>query len=127
MTTLTLFNYNKNKWWAFKQMGLHRTHFLNIKGLHFFKMLGTKFLYILNNCGKLLYPYIYIKCINEKEKSLPLDQIQDNFFTLNSSLLHISLDLVSSFKYFFIQNDTAHMFCTSTKAVNTRSKIKRDV
>ena len=41
MTTLTLFNYNKNKWWAFKQMGLHRTHFLNIKGLHFFKMLGT--------------------------------------------------------------------------------------
>ena len=41
MTTLTLFNYNKNKWWAFKQMGLHRRHCLNIKGLHFFKMLGT--------------------------------------------------------------------------------------
>ena len=41
MTTLILFNFNKNKWWAFKQMGLHRSHFLNISGLHFYKMLGT--------------------------------------------------------------------------------------
>jgi heme-degrading monooxygenase HmoA len=41
MTTLTLFNYRKNKWWAFKQMGLHRSHFLNVNGLMFYKMLGT--------------------------------------------------------------------------------------
>ena len=41
MTTITLFKYNKNKWWAFKQMGLHRSHFLNISGLRFYKMLGT--------------------------------------------------------------------------------------
>ena len=41
MTSLTLFNFDKNKWWAFKQMGLHRSHFLDITGLQFYKMLGT--------------------------------------------------------------------------------------
>jgi len=41
MTTITFFNYSKNKWWAFKQMGLHKSHFLNVNGLMFYKMLGT--------------------------------------------------------------------------------------
>ena len=41
MTTITLFNYRKNKWWAFKQMGLHKSHFLDVNGLMFYKMLGT--------------------------------------------------------------------------------------
>ena len=41
MTSLIFFNFKKNKWWAFKQMGLHRRHFKNIDGLNFYKMLGT--------------------------------------------------------------------------------------
>ena len=41
MTSIIFFNYKKNKWWAFKQMGLYKTHFNNIDGLNFYKMLGT--------------------------------------------------------------------------------------
>ena len=41
MTSIIFFNYKNNKWWAFKQMGLYKTHFNNIDGLNFYKMLGT--------------------------------------------------------------------------------------
>ena len=41
MTSIIFFNYKKNKWWAFKQMGLYKNHFNNIDGLNFYKMLGT--------------------------------------------------------------------------------------
>ena len=41
MTTIIFFKFNKNFWWAFKQMGMHKTYFENIDGLIFYKMLGT--------------------------------------------------------------------------------------
>ena len=41
MTSIIFFKFNKNLWWAFKQMGMHKTYFENIDGLIFYKMLGT--------------------------------------------------------------------------------------
>ena len=51
MTSIIFFNYKNNKWWAFKQMGLYKTHFNNIDGLNFYKMLGTG-----NSPGFSMYP-----------------------------------------------------------------------
>ena len=41
LTSVTFFSFNKNKFWAFKQMGLAPFLLDNVKGLLFFKFLGT--------------------------------------------------------------------------------------
>lgn len=41
ITTLTLFHLKKNKFWAFKQMGLVGQNLHKVLGLKFFKVLGT--------------------------------------------------------------------------------------
>ena len=41
VTTLTFFSFKINKFWAFKQMGFAPSLMRNIKGLQFFKFLGT--------------------------------------------------------------------------------------
>ncbi|MDA8948173.1 hypothetical protein N9H57_03445 [Flavobacteriaceae bacterium] len=41
VTTLTFFSFSKNKFWAFKQMGTVGFLMNNIKGLQFYKFLGT--------------------------------------------------------------------------------------
>tara|TARA_B100001287_G_C22643662_1_gene511475 strand:+ start:847 stop:1518 length:672 start_codon:yes stop_codon:yes gene_type:complete len=41
MTTISFIKYKKNKYWAFKQMGEGYNFFKNVKGLLFFKFLGT--------------------------------------------------------------------------------------
>ena len=40
-STLTLFTFETNKFWAFKQMGLAPLKFPEIEGLHFSKLMGT--------------------------------------------------------------------------------------
>jgi hypothetical protein len=41
VTTLTFFTFNKNKFWAFKQMGTVHVRMKNVLGLQFYKFLGT--------------------------------------------------------------------------------------
>ena len=41
VTTLTLFSFRKNKFWAFKQMGTVGFRMKSITGLQFYKFLGT--------------------------------------------------------------------------------------
>lgn len=41
VTTLTLFTFKRNKFWAFKQMGIAAGKLKSVKGLQFFKFLGT--------------------------------------------------------------------------------------
>ena len=41
ITTVSFFTFKKNKFWAFKQMGLAPYQMKKIKGLSFFKFLGT--------------------------------------------------------------------------------------
>jgi len=41
ITTVSFFTFKKNKFWAFKQMGLAHYQMKNIEGLSFFKFLGT--------------------------------------------------------------------------------------
>ena len=41
VTTVTFFSFTTNKFWAFKQMGIAPLKLGNIKGLKFFKFLGT--------------------------------------------------------------------------------------
>ena len=41
LTSITFFSFTKNKFWAFKQMGLAPFLLDNVKGLLFFKFLGT--------------------------------------------------------------------------------------
>ena len=41
VTTLTLFSFKTNKFWAFQQMGVAPLRLKNIKGLKFYKFLGT--------------------------------------------------------------------------------------
>ena len=40
-TTLTLFHFEKNKFWAFKQMGIAPLSFHKIQGLLFARLMGT--------------------------------------------------------------------------------------
>ena len=75
MTSLTLFNFDKNKWWAFKQMGVHRSHFLDITGLQFYKMLGTG-----SSPGFSMYPdfstYALLQTWSSKDEA-------ESYFTSN--------------------------------------------
>ena len=75
MTSLTLFNFDKNKWWAFKQMGIHRSHFLDITGLQFYKMLGTG-----SSPGFSMYPdfstYALLQTWSSKDEA-------ESYFTSN--------------------------------------------
>ena len=41
LTTVTLFKFKKNKFWAFNQMGILPFKIKNIEGLSFFKLMGT--------------------------------------------------------------------------------------
>jgi hypothetical protein len=41
VTTLTLFTFKRNKFWAFKQMGIAAGKLKSVEGLQFFKFLGT--------------------------------------------------------------------------------------
>ena len=41
VTTLTLFTFKQNKFWAFKQMGIAAGKLKSVEGLQFFKFLGT--------------------------------------------------------------------------------------
>ena len=41
VTTLTLFTFKRNKFWAFKQMGIAADKLKSVEGLQFFKFLGT--------------------------------------------------------------------------------------
>ena len=41
VTTLTLFSFKTNKFWAFQQMGVAHLRLKNIEGLKFYKFLGT--------------------------------------------------------------------------------------
>lgn len=41
VTTLTLFTFKKNKFWAFKQMGIAASKLKSVEGLQFYKFLGT--------------------------------------------------------------------------------------
>jgi hypothetical protein len=41
VTTVTFFSFTKNKFWAFKQMGLAPFRMNSVEGLQFFKFLGT--------------------------------------------------------------------------------------
>jgi hypothetical protein len=41
VTTLTLFSFKTNKFWAFQQMGVAPLRLKNIEGLKFYKFLGT--------------------------------------------------------------------------------------
>src|SRR6056300_1949077 len=41
VTSLTLFTFKKNKFWAFQQMGTAPKKMKQVRGLQFFKFLGT--------------------------------------------------------------------------------------
>ena len=41
VTTVTFFSFTKNKFWAFKQMGIAPFRMNSVEGLQFFKFLGT--------------------------------------------------------------------------------------
>ena len=41
ITSVSLYHFNKNRFWAFKQMGIAPRRFKLTSGLHFFKFLGT--------------------------------------------------------------------------------------
>ena len=41
VTTLTIFSFKTNKFWAFQQMGVAPLRLKNIEGLKFYKFLGT--------------------------------------------------------------------------------------
>ena len=41
ITSVSFFHFKKNRFWAFKQMGLAPVQFKDTAGLHFFKFLGT--------------------------------------------------------------------------------------
>ena len=41
ITSVSLYHFNKNRFWAFKQMGIAPKRFKLTSGLHFFKFLGT--------------------------------------------------------------------------------------
>ena len=41
VTSVSLYHFNKNRFWAFKQMGIAPRRFKLTSGLHFFKFLGT--------------------------------------------------------------------------------------
>ena len=41
VTTLTLFTFKKNKFWAFKQIGIAASKLKSVEGLRFYKFLGT--------------------------------------------------------------------------------------
>ena len=41
INSIIFFNYSKNLFWAFKQMGLYRSHLKRVRGLRFYKLLGT--------------------------------------------------------------------------------------
>ena len=52
-----IFKFNKNKFWAFTQMGIHKKFLINVKGLKFYRLLGTG-----GNNGFSLYPDFKTYC-----------------------------------------------------------------
>ena len=97
MTTLTLFKYNKNKWWAFKQMGLYRSHFLNLSGLKFYKMLGTG-----SSPGFSMYPdfstYALLQTWSTKEDAEDYFASKDYFNKMVSNTNNHRIIFMNAFK-----------------------------
>lgn len=54
MTSIIFFKFNKNLWWAFTQMGIHKDFLKSIDGQKFYKMLGTG-----SDPGFSMYPDFY--------------------------------------------------------------------
>jgi|TARA_B110000285_G_scaffold55560_1_gene63232 heme-degrading monooxygenase HmoA len=67
-STLTLFTFETNKFWAFKQMGLAPLKFHEIEGLHFSKLMGTG-----SGAGFSLFPdfstYAFLGVWESEEKA----------------------------------------------------------
>lgn len=75
-----IFKFHKNKFWAFTQMGIHKKYLYNVKGLKFYRLLGTG-----GKTGFGLYPDFKTYCFLSvwENKSDALFFIEKNKFILN--------------------------------------------
>ncbi len=75
-----IFKFNKNKFWAFTQMGIHKKFLINVKGLKFYRLLGTG-----GKTGFGLYPDFKTYCFLSvwENKSDAHFFIEKNKFILN--------------------------------------------
>ena len=74
-----IFKFHKNKFWAFTQMGIHKKYLYNVKGLKFYRLLGTG-----GKTGFGLYPDFKTYCFLSvwENKSDALFFIEKNKFIL---------------------------------------------
>ncbi len=74
-----IFRFHKNKFWAFTQMGIHKKFLYNVKGLKFYRLLGTG-----GKTGFGLYPDFKTYCFLSvwENKSDALFFIEKNKFIL---------------------------------------------
>ena len=74
-----IFSFKKNKFWAFSQMGIYTKYFVGVKGLKFYRLLGTG-----GNTGFGLYPDFSTYCfLSVWEKKTDADYfIKKNQFFL---------------------------------------------
>ena len=75
-----IFKFHKNKFWAFTQMGIHKKYLYNVRGLKFYRLLGTG-----GKTGFGLYPDFKTYCFLSvwENKSDALFFIEKNKFILN--------------------------------------------
>ena len=75
-----VFKFHKNKFWAFTQMGIYKKLLYNVKGLKFYRLLGTG-----GKTGFGLYPDFKTYCFLSvwENKSDALSFIEKNKFILN--------------------------------------------
>jgi len=129
-TTLTLFNFEKNWYWPFKEMAFARKNFSKVKGLEFNKVMGTG-----SGSGFSLKPDFStyaILCVWKNKNSSDLffkNHIKFNQYIKKSiEIRHIELQAVKSHGYWsgsqpFKSQEVKHVEDDNPVAVITRATL----
>ena len=129
-TTLTLFNFGKSFYWPFKEMAFAKSNFSDVKGLEFFKVMGTG-----SGLGFSLKPDFSTYAILCVWKNKYLSEVFyknhkkfNEYIEKSNSIRHIELKAIKSHGYWsgkqpFKSQETKHNLINSPVAVITRATL----
>ena len=110
-----VFKFQKNKFWAFSQMGLPKKFLKNAKGLKFYRLLGTG-----SKTGFGLYPDFKTYCF----LSVWDNNLDADYFIKKNKFLSKYLEKTKSFKGSLYGSSSNGLFSAFLRHPNFSRKIK---